>query len=223
MSETAATPYFSVALCTHNGASYIEEQLLSSAYLHMDETTVQVLKEDGKTAQSKSYMWVRCAGPPGARMILFDYAPSRKASVASRLLAGYEGALMVDGYSGYAPVCEQQALTRLGCWAHARRKFVEAANAQGRKKKPTKATYAIKLIAKLYSVEKQIEQKRPEYASAEGFTLYRYEQRQLRSKPVIEKLKIWLDQTRPLVAPRLKLGEALTYLHNQWPHLVARK
>ncbi|MCK5921206.1 MAG: IS66 family transposase [Methylococcales bacterium] len=187
----------------------IEEQLLISSYLHMDETTVQVLKEAGKTAQSKSYMWVRSAGPPGARMILFDYDPSRKACVPSRLLAGYEGALMVDGYSGYDAVCRQQALTRLGCWAHARRKFVEAAKAQAGKKKPTKAAYAIKLIAKLYSIEKQIEQKRRDYASGNDFTLYRYEQRQQRAKPLIEKLRIWLNDTRPKVAPKLKLGEAL--------------
>ncbi len=198
----------------------IEEQLLASAYLHMDETTVQVLKEEGKTPQSKSYMWVRSAGPPGARMILFDYDPSRKGSVPSRLLAGYEGALMVDGYGGYAAVCRQPKLIRLGCWAHARREFVEAAKAQSKKKKRTKAAYAIKLIARLYSIEKQIEQNRPEYENANGFDDYRYEQRQLRSKPIIEKLKAWLDQTRPLVAPKLKLGEALTYLRNQWPHLI---
>ncbi len=197
----------------------IEEQLLASSYLHMDETTVQVLKEEGKTAQSKSYMWVRSAGPPGARMILFDYDPSRKASVPRRLLAGYEGALMVDGYEGYSSACQRQNLTRLGCWAHARRKFVEAAKAQG-KKKNTRAAYAIKLIAKLYSIEKQIAQKRPEYERTDGFDDYRYEQRQLRSKPIIEKLKAWLDQTRPLVAPKLKLGEALTYLHNQWSYLI---
>ena len=55
----------------------IEDQLLSSPYIHMDETGVQVLRESGKPAQSQSYMWVRCAGPPNQRLILFDYDPSR--------------------------------------------------------------------------------------------------------------------------------------------------
>jgi transposase len=129
-----------------------EEQLLDQPYLHMDETPVQVLNEVGKSAESKSYMWVRSGGPPDKRLTLFDYDASRSGAVPKRLLAGYQGALMVDGYEGYQPVCREQALTRLGCWVHARRKFVDVSRAS--KKKNGQAAYAIKLIAKLYAVEK---------------------------------------------------------------------
>jgi len=187
----------------------IEERLLESPYLHMDESPVQVLNEKGKPAQSKSYMWVRCAGPPGNRLILFDYDPSRSSAVPKRLLAGYWGALMTDGYEGYGAVCREQSITRLGCWVHARRKFVEANKAS--KKKQTQAHYAIQLIAKLYAIEKMLSDATPET---------KYKTRQAQSRPIIDKLKGWLDEIRPKVAPKTALGKSLHYLDQQWPRLV---
>ena len=65
----------------------LQDELSRQPYLHMDETTVQVLAEPGRKAQSKSYMWVSAAGPPGARIVLFGYHPSRSAAVAKTLLA----------------------------------------------------------------------------------------------------------------------------------------
>ena len=187
-----------------------EEQLLSQPYLHMDETPIQVLNEAGKTAESKSYMWVRSAGPPGQRLVLFDYDASRGGAVPRKLLADYQGALMADGYEGYEPVCTEQALTRLGCWVHARRKFVDVSKAS--KKKNSQAAYAIKLIAKLYAIEK---------ANRETNSNDRYQARLEQAKPIIEKLKLWLDETRPKVPPKTTLGKALQYLNGQWPRLIA--
>jgi transposase len=187
-----------------------EEQLLDQPYLHMDETPVQVLNEVGKSAESKSYMWVRSGGPPDKRLTLFDYDASRSGAVPKRLLAGYQGALMVDGYEGYQPVCREQALTRLGCWVHARRKFVDVSRAS--KKKNGQAAYAIKLIAKLYAVEK---------ANKAASRDARYQARLDNAKPVIDKLKVWLDETRPKVPPKTTLGNALHYLEHQWPRLIA--
>ena len=187
-----------------------EEQVLSQSFIHMDETPVQVLNEKGKPAESKSYMWVRHAGPPGQRITLFDYDPSRSGAVPRRLLAGYAGALMLDGYEGYAPVCKEQGLTRLGCWVHARRKFVDVSKAS--KKRNSQATYAIKLIAKLYAIEKTSKD-----SSAED----RYQIRIENAKPVIDKLRQWLDETKPKVPPKSLLGKALQYLDNQWPRLIA--
>lgn len=195
-----------------------EESLLSQPYLHMDETPVQVLNEAGKAAQSKSYMWVRSGGPPGEKVILFDYDPSRSASVPNRLLLDYAGAIMVDGYEGYASVCRSQSLIRLGCWAHARRKFVEA-NKIGGKKKNTRASYALKLIAKLYRIENHFKHQ-PDEMDEQAFAQYRYEQRQRKAMPVITKLEDWLNQTRPLIAPKTALGKALHYLDSQWLRLI---
>jgi transposase len=132
-----------------------------------------------------------------------------------RLLAGYSGALMLDGYEGYAPVCKEQGLTRLGCWVHARRKFVDVSKASvrpPRKKKNSQAAYAIKLIAKLYVIEKTNKD-----ANAED----RYQARMENAKPIIDKLRQWLDGTKPKVPPKSLLGKALQYLDNQWPRLIA--
>jgi len=170
---------------------------------------VQVLNEAGKTAKSKSYMWVRSAGPPEQRLVLFDYDASRGGAVPRKLLADYQGALMVDGYEGYEPVCTEQGLTRLGCWVHARRKFVDVGKAS--KKKNSQAAYAIKLIAKLYAFEKA-----HKTSSAET----RYQARQEQAKPIIDKLRQWLDETKPKVPPKTMLGKALHYLDHQWPRLV---
>jgi len=186
-----------------------EEQLLSQPYIHMDETPVQVLNETGKTAESKSYMWVRSAGSPDRRITLFDYDPSRGGAVPKRLLAGYEGALMLDGYEGYEPVCREQGLTRLGCWVHARRKFVDVSKAS--KKKNSQAAYAIKLIAKLYAIEKANKESSPET---------RHKARLDNAQPIIDKLRQWLDDKKTKVPPKTTLGKALNYLDHQWPRLI---
>ena len=191
----------------------LEEQLLNAPVLHMDETPVQVLNEAGKRAQSKSYMWVRKADPPPDgqtnKIILFDYDPSRSSAVPMRLLQGFEGALMLDGYAGYDAACNTMPIIRLGCWAHARRKFVEAAKAN--KKNNGQANKAIKLIAKLYKLEKAIK---------ESDALTKYEQRQAEAKPIVEQLNAWLIETQPKVPPKSALGSAITYLANQWHNLV---
>ncbi len=93
-----------------------------------------------------------------------------------------------------------------------RRKFVEASKAGGKNKKSPKADYAIKLIAKLYAIEKQIKGEPVDV---------RYQRRQQDSKEIISKLRKWLNETRPQVAPKLALGKALYYLDHQWSRLVA--
>lgn len=177
--------------------------------VHMDETPVQVLKEPGKSAQSQSYMWVRASG--GDHPVrLFDYDPTRKKSVPLALLSDETTTLMVDGYDGYHAACNDYGINRLGCWAHARRKFVDAKRAQpnGKTGKPDQA---LAWIAKLYGVEKACRDDPPDK---------RHAMRQEKAKPVIDKLKAWLDKTQPTTAPKSTLGIALVYLRNQWPRLV---
>ena len=188
----------------------LQDELRRQPYLHMDETTVQVLAEPGRKAQSKSYMWVSAAGPPGARIVLFDYHPSRSAAVAKTLLADYAGALMVDGCEGYEPACKVNGIVRLGCWAHARRRFVEAQRLQP-KNKAGKPDQALALINKLYDIERTLK----DSSSGE-----RYESRQHQARPVLDKLRTWLDRVLPQTPPNTALGKALTYLDNQWLRLV---
>jgi len=184
--------------------------------LHMDETPVQVLNEAGKRAQSKSYMWVRKGAPPGQppdgqgqNIVLFNYDSSRSSTVPMRLLEGYQGALVVDGYAGYDAVSTATPITRIGCRAQARRKFVEAGKAN--KKNNGQANKVLKLIAKLYKLEKAIK---------DNDRHSKYEQRQANAKPIVEQQQAWLAETQPKVPPQALLGKAITYLVNQWPSLV---
>ena len=186
------------------------DRLRAESVLHMDETTVQVLNEPGKTPQSKSYMWVTAAGPPDAGVVLFHYASGRSGEVAKNLLVDYQGTLMADGYVGYDAVCNENELTRLGCWAHARRKFMSAKNQQP-KGKTGSADQAIALIGKLYLIERAQKE-----ASADA----RYRARQAQALPVLGKLRTFLERNQPRTAPSTPLGKALTYLGNQWSCLA---
>jgi len=98
----------------------------------------------------------------------------------------------------------------LGCWAHARRKFVDAQKLQP-KGKTGKADQAIAFIQKLYLIEKQIKDDPPDQ---------RYIIRQQQTKPIIDKIKNWLDKSLLHVPPKTALGTALQYLHNQWDRLI---
>jgi len=188
----------------------LTEQILDEPVVGMDETTVQVLDEPGKSAQSTSYMWVMGAGPPGQRVLVYHYEASRSGNVPLERLEGFEGALMADGYSGYGVACRTHGITRLGCWAHARRKFFDAAKLQP-KGKTGRPDQALAMINKLYLIERQARDLDP---------LQRHQLRQGQARPVIDQLQAWLTKTLPRVAPKTKLGQALHYLQAQWITLV---
>ena len=95
---------------------YLRKQLLLRDIVHVDETPVQVLKEDGKKPQSKSYMWLYRTGDDGKEpIILYDYQPSRSGENAADYLKEFRGYVHSDGYSGYNKL---KGITRCGCWAH---------------------------------------------------------------------------------------------------------
>lgn len=185
------------------------DHLLACPVIHMDETRMQVLKEPDRAASALSYMWVHIGGPPGKRVVLFDYETSRSAEVPERLLAGYKGYLMTDGYPGYNQVGSDKHITHLACWAHARRGFVEAK--QATPGKASKADEVLRLIAKLYRVEKD---------HKNATEQVRLHARQTESKALLEAIRQWLDTNLPIVVPSLKLGQAIAYMDKHWPRLV---
>ena len=195
----------------------LREEQNHATYLQADETRIQVLKEEGKTAQSDKWMWVTRGGPPGRSSVLFAYDPSRAGSVPVRLLEGFSGILQADGYSGYSQVCKESGLTRIGCWDHARRKFIEATQAAPSvakgKSKPgaSKADVALGYIGKLYAIER--EQK--EHSDAE-----RYQARQTRSVPLLAELKTWLENNVGKVMKGSLTRKAMEYTLGQWSYLV---
>ncbi|CDL80425.1 transposase (fragment) [Xenorhabdus cabanillasii JM26] len=185
------------------------ETLLQQPALHADETPVKVVTSEKAT----NYMWVYCVGSdaPAPRaltpnIVLYDYQASRSGLCAADYLGDFQGYLQVDGYSGY----EQTGARLVGCMAHARRKFMEAKQAQG-KNKTGKADIALSLIQSLYRVEQQIKGLSP----AEKYRI-----RQEKARPILDKLSAWLIKTQSQVLPKSKLGEAITYLGNQWPKLI---
>lgn len=188
----------------------LRDLLLDGQLIHMDETVVQVLKEPGKAPTSHSYMWVQTGGPPERPIILYDYDPSRKSAVPVRLLEGFQGYLMTDGYEGYNALATSAHIEHLVCWAHVRRRFVEAARVQPKGKRG-KADEAIDLIGQLYGIERQWR---------DTSDVQRLQARQQHSAPLLGRLRAWLDATLPSVPSKSKLGEALGYLHKYWPKLV---
>jgi transposase len=189
----------------------LRDRLLDHDILQMDETTVQVLNETGKSAQSKSYLWLQRGGPPDQPVVLYDYDPGRGAGVPKRLLADFSGYLQTDGYDGYNAIVAANGLVHVGCMAHARRKFSEAVKAQGKNKKKGKAHQGLILIQKLYRVEKQARRLAPED---------RYARRQQQARPVLDELRSWLDDSLPLVPPTSATGKALHYLRREWGKLI---
>mgnify|MGYP001572376712 CR=1 FL=1 len=189
----------------------LRDRLLAYDIIQMDETTVQVLNEPGKTAQSKSYLWLQRGGPPEQPILLYDYDPGRGAGVPQRLLDGFQGTLQTDGYDGYNAVVATGKLTHIGCFAHARRKFDEAIKAQGKHKRRGLAQRGLALIQKLYGVEKVVRHAAP---------AARYAYRLQYAQPILAELRTWLDEALPQVPPQSATGRALHYLHNEWSKLI---
>ena len=177
--------------------------------LHADETTLQVLREAGKAAQTKSYMWLyRTGGDAEHPIVLYDYQPNRKAENAEKFLEGFAGYLHADGYQGYHKLPER--IRVVGCWAHARRKFDEALNAVP---KPDRAGSAaaegVAYCDRLFAIEKELTALTPKE---------RYEQRLKREKPVLDAFLAWAEsKTAP---PKSLLGKAIHYLREQWQYLI---
>ena len=185
----------------------LQEDLLSRHYLNMDETTIQVLKEDGKKATSKSYMWVRYASGTNP-IVLYDYSPSRSGQVPIELLEGFSGYLQVDGYDAYNAVCVKNKLTRLGCMDHARRKFKDAFSTSGGKDIGKRALVFFK---SLYKIEDDIEKMTPGEKK---------KVRQEKSKHILEEMKEWVDEKRPKITPKSVSGKAINYFYNEYKYLI---
>ena len=190
-----------------------EEVQLAHDILQMDETTVQVLKENGRAAQSESRMWVRRGGPSDKPVILFNYDPSRSGKVAWRLTEDFKGYLQSDGFSGYDAVGKREGVVHVGCLAHARRKFDEALKAQPVSDRGGLAAEGLALIQRIYRIEKAAREAKltPEQ---------RKQLRDERARPVWDELRRWLDAKRGQAPPQMLIGKAMTYLDNQWPQLV---
>jgi transposase len=192
----------------------LDDHLLRVDYLHVDETTVQVLDEPDRYAWQKSYFWVRVTGT-GPPIIRVDYAPSRAGAVAEGLLAGFKGYLQTDAYAGYNGVAGRADVVAVGCLAHARRRFDAVLKSVGKHSKHPEAVLAreaLAFIRRLYQIEKAIKGKSPEE---------RLRRRQTESQGILNDFAQWrvhhLDRAASFGGA---LAKAFGYLGNHWAALT---
>ena len=195
----------------------LNKEIRSGPLIHIDETTVQVMKEPGRSNTTKSYMWIFRGGDPDKPLLMYQYHPTRSGDVASKYLDGYKGYVQTDGYSGYDFLDHNEDIGHVGCWAHVRRKFVDVVKASGKRKsikgRIGVAEEAIHYIQRLYAIEKD--------ARERGLTPKEiYEVRQEKSKPLLDEFKSWLTAKYHQTPPKGLLGKAIAYTLKQWKRLV---
>lgn len=183
--------------------NYLEDLFFASDYGSCDETHTQVLKEKGRTAESRSWMWARATPADDKKVVLFDYDPSRSGDVAKRLLESFEGFLQVDGWGAYNWTEKREKIIRFGCNMHGRRGFEDALK-NGAKHGQTLAEQGMRYYRRIYDLEKIPKEK--------GMTWEeRFEYRQKHAVPIWEEMKEWADTNAPKVPPSSKIGEAFGY------------
>lgn len=185
---------------------YLHRELLKRRFLMMDETPIQVLKEEGRRAQSKSYFWLIRTGEDGANpIILYNYTPTRAGENAKQFLKGIEPGfyLMADGFQGYNKVKDTKRCT---CWAHIRRYLLEAIPKGHEKDYSNPAVQGVLYCNKLFEYERSYKEK--------GLSFKQIHNRRLKDqKPVIEGFLTWVNQVSPESNGKLK--KAITYIKNR--------
>ena len=184
----------------------LHKLLLKAEIINADETELQVLREPGRKAQTKSYMWLYRTGNYAEHpVVLYEYQPGRGSKYPLNFLSGFTGYLQTDGYVGYDALKE---VTHVGCMAHLKRKFHDAVTALPNGKKAGSAVEGEVYCTKLFHLEDTFSELSPEE---------RKQKRQELAKPILDAFLAW-GSTRNASA-KSKLGEALTYLHNNGKEL----
>ena len=196
----------------------LEDEIRGGPLINIDETILQVLNETGRSNTAKSYMWVYRGGTPDRQVLLYHYHPTRSGRVALKFIEDFSGYIQTDDYAGYDHLGQKTEIVHMGCWAHARRKFVKVV--QVRKKHRSKRTNpksladeALKYIRRLYRIEKEARQ-------GELNTDEIYQLRQEKSKPLLDKFNTWLTTHQPLTPPKGLLGQAISYTLSNWDKLI---
>jgi transposase len=191
----------------------LQDEVLSSHFINIDETPLQVLQEPGRNPTTKSYMWIFRRGDPTKPVLLYQYHPTRSGDVVRAFLRDFQGYVQTDGYVAYNFLDYEKDIHHIGCWAHARRGFMDVIKAQGKNRKIGAADEAMKYIKKLYGLERHA--RKNEFSVEEI-----YHMRQTESKPILEDFKKWLSKKSLQTPPKGLLGKAVSYTLNQWDRLI---
>ena len=188
----------------------LSDKWRESFYGACDETHVQVLKENGRKAESKSWMIVRSTPFGPKKIILFDYSTSRGTKAITDLLDGFKGFLQSDGLSSYDEMAHHDGVTRLGCNMHSRRRF-ESAEVNGAKSGKSFGTEGLEFYKELYEIEDAIRDKTPDE---------RFRTRNEHSRPIWDKMLAWAVRNKPKVPTKSKIGNAFSYFLNEYQYLI---
>lgn len=188
---------------------YFHRKLLERNFLMADETPLQVLHEEGRRAQTKSYMWLFRSGEDGGiPIILYKYSPTRARDNAVEFLQEFNGYLMCDGYSGYNKVSNAK---RTACWAHIRRYLTDAIPKGKQLDYTQPSVQGMMYINQLFHLEDVI---KAEHSSFDAIKKARLE----KEKPIVEGFLSWLDKQNPVRGSRM--DKAVTYIQNRRDYLM---
>jgi transposase len=196
----------------------MHQRLLLSRVIHGDDTSVK-LRVEGAQRTSKAHLWVGI-GDADYPYVVFDFTADYTAAGPERFLDGYRGYLQADALAQYAGLYGDERVKHVCCWAHARRKFVAAAEA-----KDERAEAALGLIRQLYAIERDLPPllvPSDDPAATEQRRLregHRRDLRQRQAQPVLTGLRTWLEEQRPKALPKSPLGQAIGYALNHWDAL----
>jgi hypothetical protein len=183
--------------------------------IHTDDTRVPVQDETVKGKCKTGRIWC-FLGDYDNPYDIYQYTPDRTRAGPSNWLGGFKGYLQADAYSGYDGIFAGGNVIEVACWAHARRKFFEAKETDGRR-----SAEMLALVQQLYAVEDEAKEKiaKLKESTRQQRDQIRYEFRQEKSVPILAKIKTWLDAEQKLVLPRSPMAQAIGYALNQWSAL----
>ncbi len=183
----------------------LKSEVLSSNYLHVDETPIKVMDKDKKGQTHRGYYWVYQNSIK--KIVFFDYQQGRGREGPIEVLQHFKGYLQSDGYSAYEIFDKQSDITLMHCMAHARRMFNEALpNDESR------AAYAMEQIQKLYTIERDVKEQGLSFDEIKVV-------RQHRAVPILASLGLWMKQQYMEVTPKSSIGKALAYSIERWKRL----
>jgi hypothetical protein len=190
-----------------------KDVLLQAPIIYTDETRNQILKGTGKAPKTKSYTWVFMRDDAdGPKVIIYEVGPSRGHEVPLKFLEDYAGYLHTDGYEAYETLASKIPIRLLGDWVHTRRKFDEVIKALSKDfKGEVKARTALDLINEIFRIDREM---------GDVGLEERKRIRQEKSKPIIERLKAWAEDTLPNVTPKGLTGKAIAYMLTRWSKLT---
>jgi transposase len=188
----------------------LRAHVFAADVVHADDTPLPVLAPGlGKTKTGRLWTYVRDERPAAGEVapaVWFAYSPDRKGEHPQRHLADFSGILQADGYAGFSQIYDGGRVLEAACWAHVRRKFVDLHELH---KSPV-AAQALDRIGALYVIEREIRGRRPHERCAV---------RQERSRPLLDAMKAWLEQTLGTLSQKSEAAKAIRYALHRWKAL----